>query len=576
MIKPIKKKLFFSPKFDIPKTQFYLLFFLGFCLILGTILRFTLLISKPIWTDEFATLVFSLGNNYNSVPINEIITIDQLLKPLEYNPDANIREIASLLINEDNHPPLYFVLANLWYKLFSHPHKYLSLTIARSLPAFLSLLSIPAIYYLAKISFLSRQNAYLATWLMTVSPYSIYLAQEARHYSLGILLVIASICCLVTVIKLQSQLKVIPFWLFFLWGIINVLGFLTHYFFLITLVSEAIALVIYYFNLIRKKNKYNSNYLVKIRHNLVKICWLAIAIFLVTICWFVFIIPQDYGNDMTSWIESDKSSFLAIISPVFQLIATLITMVSLLPVESTYLPLVIVSGLMMILFFIWLLPQVFTGIKLALRKDKFKIIQSLLIFCLTSITIFLLITYGLNLDITRGARYSFVYFPVVILLVAISLSNNQFFSQPKNILILACMGLLSSVTVTSNLGYQKYYRPDLLIPIINHNSEHNILIATTHQTLVQTGEMMGIAWQLKDHKNSAKIKFLLAHQNYQNDPKATLILQEKIKNIDSPLDLWLVNFYAPIKLNNCFVNNFKKFPSIDGYNYDSYRCFPLK
>ena len=173
--------------------DFFPWFFLIGCIVLGTILRFTLLTSKPPWTDEFASLVFSLGNSYDLVPLDQVITIEQLLKPLQINPEANITDVVSLLVNEDNHPPIYFVLANLWYKLFPNHGGYVSLWVGRSLPALCGVLSIPAIYYLARIAFCSRYVAYLAAWLMTVSPYGIYLAQEARHYTLGILWVIASI-----------------------------------------------------------------------------------------------------------------------------------------------------------------------------------------------------------------------------------------------------------------------------------------------------------------------------------------------------------------------------------------------
>lgn len=572
MIKQIQEKFFLKSKYKSDNDKINPILFLIFCLILGTILRFSLLTSKPIWTDEFATLVFSLGNSYNSVPLNELITINQLLEPLQYNYDTNIHKIASLLINEDNHPPLYFMLANLWNKLFSNQNIYVSLWVARGLPALLGVLSIPAIYYLTKIAFLSQKTAYLATWLMTVSPYGIYLAQEARHYTLGILFVIASLGCLVTVIKSISQGKIISLWLLFAWTVVNILGFLTHYFFLITLVSEGVALIFYFVRLTRNKQIRIFNKTKLIRENLMRLFGATTLIFAVISYWFLAIIPHNHGKGMTAWIETNKSSFLGFISPIFQLLATGITMISLLPVESNFLPIIIISGLIMTLFFIWLLPQVFRGIKLTLKIEQLNIIKTLLVFYLTTISIFFLTTYLLNMDITRGARYSFVYFPVVILLVAVALTNMQIFSQNKSLLILGIMGLLSAITVTTNLGYQKYYRPDLLIPIIKANSTQNIVIATTHKTLVETGEMMSIAWELKKHNNLPPIKFLLVHQNYENDPNSTLILQQAINKMDSTLDLWLVNFHGDIKLDNCFLNSQTK-PHIDGYNYQLYKCF---
>jgi uncharacterized membrane protein len=560
-------KLYFSPWL-----------FLSGCVILGTILRFSFLTSKPPWTDEFATLVFSLGNSYDLVPLDRVISSEQLLQPLQVNLGANISDVASLLINEDNHPPLYFMLAHWWYKLFSNNGEYGSLWLGRSLPALCGVLSIPAIYYLARVAFSSRQVAYLAAWLMTVSPYGIYLAQEARHYTLGILWVIASVFCLVMAVRYLFSGRVIPLALVVIWIVINGLGFLTHYFFVITLVTEAIALI-YCLYAHGKKNK-NKKYLEFIfnsknnfRLNFLKLLSVIIVSFTVVLSWFGSIIPADYGKGMTVWIER-YNTFLALISPIFQSLATWITMVSLLPVESDYLPIIILSAIIMLLFFGWLIPRIYRGFT-RFYQDYDLLFRNLLgILLLASIGIFMIITYVLKMDITKGARYSFVYFPIVILFLAACLANAKIiFSNGRNkpVLILGLMGLFSAITVSMNLGYQKYYRPDLLAPLISNKSPGNMLIATTHQTLVQTGEMMGIGWIFSQEKSLSTPQFLLAHQNQPNDPKATETLQKTIDKINSPLDLWLVNFNAPVKLNNC-ISDDEPFPYIDGYNYQLYQC----
>ena len=54
---------------------------LVFWTIIGGILRFTNLGAKSPWTDEFATMVFSLGNDFRSVPLNQLISLDTLLQP---------------------------------------------------------------------------------------------------------------------------------------------------------------------------------------------------------------------------------------------------------------------------------------------------------------------------------------------------------------------------------------------------------------------------------------------------------------------------------------------------------------
>ena len=100
-------------------------------MLVGGILRFLQLEAKPPWTDEFATMVFSLGNNFTTVPLNQVISPETLLQPLRLSANAGIGDVAHLILSQDNHPPLYFVLAHLWLKLFHGTGEYLSIWVAR-------------------------------------------------------------------------------------------------------------------------------------------------------------------------------------------------------------------------------------------------------------------------------------------------------------------------------------------------------------------------------------------------------------------------------------------------------------
>ncbi|MGL6284381.1 MAG: glycosyltransferase family 39 protein, partial [Microcoleaceae cyanobacterium] len=95
--------------------------FLLFWLILGTILRSTNLGEKPASSIEISTLVFSLGNSLKTIPINQIINLDQLLTPLKYLPTNTIFDVWQNLMAESTHPPLFFLLTHGWLKLFSQP-----------------------------------------------------------------------------------------------------------------------------------------------------------------------------------------------------------------------------------------------------------------------------------------------------------------------------------------------------------------------------------------------------------------------------------------------------------------------
>jgi uncharacterized membrane protein len=71
---------------SITQSKFKSLLLLLLWLFIGTGLRLTNLASKPPWTDEFSTLVFSLGNSFQLVPLNQAIALDVLLQPLQPNP----------------------------------------------------------------------------------------------------------------------------------------------------------------------------------------------------------------------------------------------------------------------------------------------------------------------------------------------------------------------------------------------------------------------------------------------------------------------------------------------------------
>ncbi|MFB2969684.1 glycosyltransferase [Aerosakkonema sp. BLCC-F183] len=569
---------------------------------IGTWLRFTNLELKSPWTDEFSTMVFSLGNSFRNVPLDRAIALDLLMSPLVPT-GAGTGEVVQHLLSESNHPPLYFVLAHLWMKLFPHNDGLISLWVARSLPAILGAASIPAMYAWGYIAARSRLVGHLAAAMMAVSPYGIFLAQEARHYTLAILFAIASLVCLLIAVRHIEAQKPLSFWFSISWIAINSLGMASHYFFAFTLLAEALVLLafllIYWRSEHRKhqssislKNIPNTNYENKSAiPNLKSLIAVAIATLLGGLIWLP-VWQHNYNSELTEWIKNSDRVGWEWINPIFQLLAAWITMLSLLPVEVTSLPIVIASGLVMIIFFIWAVPILIRGIKKTLIKARDrKYVLLFGSFVITSIVLFLIVTYVFGIDLTRGARYNFVYFPAVILLVGASLAEEVKSQKLKvkiinfksyfelatfQIAIILLMGFLSALTVTFNMGYQKYYRPDLLVPVIQEFSQYPVTIATTHKTHVQTGEMMGLGWEFKHLSDSAISKkplFILAHQDKDNSTLPTKILQKTLSKLPRPLDLWLVNFHAPqdVKTQNCFASS-QTLPFVDGYDYQLYRC----
>ncbi|MEG4324587.1 glycosyltransferase family 39 protein [Microcoleus sp. herbarium5] len=580
------------------------------------ILRFANLDSKPLWTDEFSTLVFSLGNSFRGVPLDRAIDLSTLLQPLQLRPDADTADVLRNLLLESNHPPVYFMLAHWWMRLFG-PTEDSLVWIGRALPALLGVISVPAIYFVGKFAFSSRLVGQCAAAMMAVSPYGIYLAQEARHYTLGILLVIASLFCLTLAAKKLQQRAPLPIWAVLLWVVVNCFGIAVHYFFALTLCAEAIALIAVIWMQFHGKLPISNSQQPNIWQ--FQILWRLFAVAMGTLAgglvWLPIFLSNKYGSELTNWIVSGDRTFIDWIAPIFQALAGWITVISLLPVESPNLAVVVVSAIVMTIFFILVLPILFSAFKNSLTTPDTRLGTVIFGgFVLGAIFLFFSFAYILGIDLTRGARYNFVYFPGVILLLGATLAvifntptvKSQSFNLraievpgKKAVLLILVMGFFSGVTVNSNLGYRKYYKPDLLIPIIRELSKVPVLIATTQKTHVEIGELMGIGWEwerMKKEEGRRKKEegrgkreegkgkeedvkafdsplFLLANQRREGPEIAAGTLDKTLSQLERPLDLWLVNFRAPVNLESqkCQVES-REMPAVDGYEYQVYHC----
>ncbi|KAB8317263.1 glycosyltransferase [Tolypothrix campylonemoides VB511288] len=571
-------------------------------------LRLTHLSAKPPWTDEFSTLVFSLGNSFLPVPLDQPISVDVLLQPLQPQPTVTIKDVWKHLSSESNHPPLYFFLTHWWMRLFPTHEGLVSLWGARSLAAVFGAASIPAVYALSKLAFRSRLVSHFAAAMMAISPYGIFLAQEARHYTLAILWVIASLACLVIASGHIQNRTQIPIWVALSWVGINAIGIATHYFFTLTLCSEALVLLfLAWRQWTRKIRAQDPPHPPHPPHSpspsapWLRIYAVAAGTFVAGLVWLPVFLQNSYGGKLTEWIQGPRTG-MAWVNPIFQAIAAWITMISLLPVEAPHLGVVIVSGILMLIFFIWAVPILVRGIKVQLKQPQTRLMVQVFVGLVSgAIALFFIFTYFFGIDLTRGARYNFVYFPAVIVLLGASLAvcwhhptlakGRWGINGKKAVVIIWLMGLVSAITVVCNLGYQKYYRPDLFVQLIEQTSHVPVLISTTQKTHVHIGEMMGIAREFKFTKvlNRANFGsdlsqnsiqntkytsplFLLAHQD--EDPStSTSALQNTLKTLPRPFDLWLVNFYAnePKEVKNCVANT-KSLPAVNGYEYKLYHC----
>ncbi len=580
---------------------------------IGAGLRLAYLDVKPPWTDEFSTLVLSLGNSFESVLLDRIINIQDLLAPLIPNPMATIGDVIHQVTIEDRQPPIYFALAHLWMQLFPTDGGLANLWAARALPATIGILTIPLIYSCSYVIFQSTKIAHLTAAMFAVSPYGVYIAQEARHYSLAIGWTTISISCLAIACKQLWQQQKVPTLTIFAWIVANSLGMATHYLVGIALIAELCGLVVVYLCQVReiytKQNSHRSYLTISIQM-LAHPHWRRVSIAIwgtvagIAAGWWL--LASTAAPSAAHWLDNTPHKSIEIINPLFQLAGAAITMLSLLLVEvndfpalSIFgdasldfdLPIIVASAIVMAIFFAWVIPALDRGIKIYLKAVDTQW-QTIAIgsFVAGSIGLYLVIPGLTGVDITRGARYQFVYFPGLMMLIGLGLAGcwqtvptiAKWVSGKQAVTIVLLMGLVSSAIVASNFGYHKYYRPEQIVPMMQASAPTPILIATTHNSLVQVGEMMGLAWEMEQSDKMKQIvptNFLLAHQFAKfcdRDCATTKILRETVERVPYPIDLWAINFHAPVSLPPT-CNEDKKFTQgVYGYEYRLYHCQPIK
>jgi uncharacterized membrane protein len=217
----------------------WLLSLLAIAILLGIGFRFFELDRKLYWHDEAYTSIRAAGFTRQEIDDelfqNRIIPAPELQKYQRIKPGSTAADtINSLALEDPQHPPLYFLMARIWMQEFGS-----SLTASRTLPAILSLLSLPLMYALAQELFASNLTSLLATAILALSPFDILFAQTARQYSLLTAIVIGSSLLLLRAVRLQT----LSTWV--LYALSIALGFYTHPFFSLTLIGQGIFVICY-------------------------------------------------------------------------------------------------------------------------------------------------------------------------------------------------------------------------------------------------------------------------------------------------------------------------------------------
>lgn len=172
---------------------------------LAAVLRFSTLDTQSFWYDE------SLSVGLARLPFGA----------------------TALGVNDQAEPPLYFLLAWLWARVFGYGEVGM-----RSLPALFGVLTVPAAYA-AGAELVNRRVGLAAAALAATSPALIAYSQEARSYSLFILLSVASIAFLARALDAPRARPLAG------WAVCCALALTAHYFAFFLVVGETAALLVW-------------------------------------------------------------------------------------------------------------------------------------------------------------------------------------------------------------------------------------------------------------------------------------------------------------------------------------------
>jgi len=526
-------------------------------LFLGAILRLGDLDGKFLWLDEVITAIFSLGRNYDNVPLEVVFPLHQLQQIFTFQPEVGCDRIAANIALQSTHPPLFFCLLHSWFGVVNPLSPNWVWTL-RAFSVFWGVSAIAAIYLLNTKAF-SPSAGLMAAVMMAVSPFGVYLSQEARHYTLPVLLINLALLGLILIQQdIVNKRFRVGIWIF--WTTVNIIGLYVHYFFILALVAEIVTLlgVMYWY-----------------RHNLLRyIIALTLAILAIIVSfipWLPILIGH-FTRPETSWIPSPHN-----VAPLYQILAAWLLTIVALPVENQPIAIAILSGLGMVIFGGWVLWRSFSGIKQLWRLPTTNLSTVTLAgFTLVVLLEFLAIVYFLGKDLTITPRYNFVYYPAFLALVAAGLNKNiERSAQTFSLIFLG--SLLSCILVIFNFAFQKPYNPQKVAQTINFEPATPITVVMAYRDYQNVALGLSFALALDKVGSSSAFAFIERSPNNYESVWQKLALLPALK---APLfNLWVIapdlrkrEYPSQLALSNhtCLINPQQHYRL--GVPYQLYKC----
>lgn len=410
----------------------------------------------------------------------------------------------------------------------------------------LGVVSVVALYALNRVAF-SPGAGLMGAALMAVSPFHVYLSQEARHYTAPMFCITLALLGLIQIIKNLSRQKIYS-WVWVSWLLINIIGLYTHYFFLMAVVAQLATLSLWML-------RHHSN--LQSRH------WIIAGIAAVTLLMSYFpwlsTILEHMGRPETSWLMLSRTNWLNYIPPIYQTLAGWIIMVVSLPVERQPAWIAIPMGLLMLVFFGWLMKEAYHGLR-HLRNDSRTRISTQILLCFIGFVLFQfwVVIYILGKDLSLAPRYNFVYYPAICSLLGAVLahsypqkrwSSNSQITRP-NIQLKPAMplfaGIISCIFVIFNLVLITPYNPNHLADKIVASSTPNVFLMP-YQGDTEIALGLSLIWEISQRDTLASTPiywhFLPASVDESKDPnRASLFLSDVALPTTEPVEIWLLGF----------------------------------
>lgn len=526
----------------------------------GIGLRFANLDGKPLWLDEMITALLVLGKQFQDIPLETIFTFEDLSSLFSLNSDVSCRTISERVTTHSTHPPLFFCGLHQWL-FFWEPSTFSLAWKLRSLSAFFGVAAIAVIYFL-NCRIFSKNAGLMAAALMAVSPFAVYLSQEARHYTIPIFLVSLTLCASWEMLQDLQSSQSKRWWIWMGWGLLNGIGLYVHYFFILVVVAQIATFVIFWW---RQKFDLKSWYVS------LQIGGFLLLPFLLFLPWMGTLYEHVRSSE-TNWLQPFDPSWVDSIAPIYQTLLAWFSMTIALPVERQPLGVIIACGSITLLFFGWLVKQAIAAGKILYNSPQNKTRDAgdfLAGFTLVILLEFIFIVYGLKKDITVAPRYHFIYYPSFCALLGYFLVARV--SQLKTnvsklpVIVPILVGLLSSLLVVRDVVFQKPYYPQEVAQRMNE-SQTMETIAIGYQNLQEVALGLSFVKAMQEDfptsEPQPRFAFFSRSNSYQPIWQRLKNLPDTnfLSNADFPVRLWVIApglrqaaYPARLQLGNDYV-----------------------